>query len=257
MCAATSDESTPAEQFSQLADLYEDMFEWEFRKFFEVPTVFNVIGKPTEKSFIDFGCGGGGYTRLLKKHGAAYITGYEPTAGMRDYARTQASQENLDINYISSIREHTKIKYDTLLSIYVLPYASTVALLDAMCGEMASLIRPGGRIVAVTINPDINRNPEYYVPYGLKFTPDDASKSDYEDCSRLRLDLNHRGYTGSVHAWYWKRSSIEQSLKRAGIHSINWHHLRATAFNASTPMPEALIAYSDHPHAIVIEGIAK
>ncbi|WP_334043417.1 class I SAM-dependent methyltransferase [Burkholderia ambifaria] len=247
--------SKEAEQFGVLSELYEDMFEWPFRKHFEAPTVRDVVGDPRNLSIIDFGCGGGGYTRLFKKLGAARIVGYEPTDGMRDEARTRAKHEHLDIDYVSKLAPDIVSQFDILLSIYVLPYATDLFQLDAMCAEMASLIRPGGRFIAVTINPDINPVPEYYERYGLRFTPSDPDKPEYADCSRLKLDLNHRGYEGSVYAWYWKKASIEKALNQAGIHSIVWHRLKALEFAHDCEIPNDLRAYDDWPHAIVIEGM--
>ena len=241
--------STEAEQFGALSDLYEDMFEWPFRKYFEAPAVQNVIGDPRNSAIIDFGCGGGGYTRIFKKLGAPRVVGYEPTDGMRDDARQRADQECLDIEYVSELTPDLVGQFDILLSIYVLPYATDTAHLDAMCAEMASLIRPGGRFVAVTINPDIHPTPAYYEQYGLRFTPSDPNKPDYADCSRLTLDLNHRGYQGSVYAWYWKAASIKKALNGAGIDSINWHRL-----TSSEPKRDDLRDYEEWPHAIVIEG---
>lgn len=241
--------SVEAEQFATLFNLYEDMFEWPFRKYFEAPTVQNVVGDPRNSTIIDFGCGGGGYTRIFKKLGAPRVVGYEPTDGMRQNAQHRADQERLDIEYVSVLRPDLIGQFDILLSIYVLPYATNTEQLDAMCAEMASLIRPGGRFVAVTINPDIHPNPEYYERYGLRFTPSDPDKQSYEDCSRLTLDLNYRGYEGSVYAWYWKKASIEKALNNAGIRSIAWHRL-----TSSDGDRDDLRAYRDWPHAIVIEG---
>ncbi|WP_159082998.1 class I SAM-dependent methyltransferase [Burkholderia mayonis] len=246
--------SKEAEQFGELSDLYEDMFEWPFRKHFEAPTVQKIVGNPQNLSIIDFGCGGGGYTRKFKKLGAKHITGYEPTDGMRDDASKRAEQEQLDINYVSELTPKLAGQFDVLLSIYVLPYATSPTQLDAMCTEMASLIRPSGRFIAVTINPDINPAPEYYERYGLRFMPSDPDKSHYSDCSRLTLDLNYRGYEGSVYAWYWGKASIENALNNAGIHSIVWHRLKALEFKSDLDIPGDLRPYHDWPHAIVIEG---
>lgn len=246
--------SEAAEQFDKLASLYEDMFTWPFRHYFEAPTVLEVVGDLKGGSVLDFGSGGGGYTRLLKERGAGEVVGYEPTAGMCDYARRRAAKEGVDVRYVTELAPELTARFDLLLSIYVIPYATNPAELDAMCAEMAAPIRPGGRFVAVTINPEFYPAPEYYERYGLRFTPDDPQKAPYSNCSRLRLDLNYHGYTGSVHAWYWKRPAIEQALNRAGIGSVRWHELRAPAYPNIADMPEELRPYQQRPHAVVIEG---
>ncbi|SIT49233.1 putative Methyltransferase type 12 [Paraburkholderia ribeironis] len=249
-----------AQQFDQLASLYEDMFTWSFRKHFEVPTALRVAGDVRNLTIMDFGCGGGGYTRLLKKGGAKQVVGYEPTPGMRDYALKQARQNGLlDVSYISDLSALPRDlagKFDLLLSIYVLPYATGKEKLDAMCAEKASLIRPGGRFVAVTINPDLHPDSQYYKRYGLSFSPDDPKKESYGDGSRLRLELDYHGYTGSVHAWYWKHHSVEQALEQANIHSICWHRLEMQPNHRKRRnVPDDLRPYQDQPHAIVIEGV--
>lgn len=149
-----------ASQFDTLGDFYEKMLEWPLRKNVEAPTVLDLIGENlTGLSVLDFGCGTGTYARWIKNRGASNVTGYDISNGMLEYAKRKALEEHVDLSFTSTILDDMKGQFDILLSVYVMPYASTIAELNQMCKTMHDLLRPGGLIITLPIHPAFSRNP--------------------------------------------------------------------------------------------------
>ncbi|MEN5209152.1 class I SAM-dependent methyltransferase [Stenotrophomonas terrae] len=241
-----------ADQFDQLGALYEDMATWPFRKYIETPSVFAALGPLEGLDVMEYGCGSGYYSRLLKRAGARKVVGYDLAEGMLDYARRCAQRDGLDISFRSTLDESCHAAFDVVLAVYVLPYATTPAELEQMAAEMMAPLRPGGRLVALPIHPRYAPATSYYEGCGFTLTADDSS-NPYQEGGRLRLDLRYRQYDASVHAWYWSQQAIEAALHKAGAESIQWSNPTLVAGHDLAGVPPALQAYVDEPHAAIIE----
>lgn len=240
-----------ADQFDQLGALYEDMATWPFRKYIETPSVFAALGRLEGLDVLEFGCGSGYYSRLLKRAGARKVVGYDLAEGMLDYARRCAQRDALDISFCSSLDEAGNAAFDVVLAVYVLPYATTLAELDQMAAQMLAPLRAGGRLIALPIHPQYAPAPNYYQGCGFMLTPDDSTQPHREG-GRLRLDLRYRQYDASVHAWYWSQQAIEAALRKAGADAIQWSNPTLAAKHDLPEVPPALQAYVHEPHAAII-----
>lgn len=241
-----------AAQFDQLGALYEDMANWPFRKRIETPSVKAALGNLNSLDVLDYGCGSGFYSRTLKTAGARRVVGYDLAEGMLSYAERQARFEQLEIEFTSTLAPSLAESFDLVLSVYVLPYATTTAELGQMCAEMMGPLRPGGRLIALPIHPRFEPVPSYYEGCGFRLTPDD-SQTPYRDGSRIRLDLCYQQHDASVYAWYWSAESIDAALRAAGAATVSWSNPDIDRGRDHEQVPRELQAYIDKPHAAVIE----
>jgi len=243
-----------AAQFEQLADLYEDLSDWPFRRYIETPSVLAAIGDVAGLDVLDFGCGVGTYARMLKRAGARRVVGYDLAEGMLHGARRRAAEEGLDIEFVSALDAVSTASFDLVLAVYVLPYAQSKSDLDVMCSQMLGPLRSGGRLITLPIHPDYEPNPAYYEPYGFRLIPDRLERA-HEDGERIQLDLFfQQRYDASVQAWYWSRRAIESALRAGGAVSIEWRQPRAHPVDGAPPPPLAeLDAYVRKPHAAIVE----
>lgn len=241
-----------ANQFDQLGALYEDMATWPFRQYIETPSVKDKLGSLDGLDVVDYGCGSGYYSRLIKVAGARRVVGYDLADGMLDYARRCAQRDGLDIEFRPSLGPECNGQFDLVLAVYVLPYATTPAELEQMAAEMTAPLRSGGRLIALPIHPRFEPASDYYEACGFRLAADD-SEDPYAEGGRLRLDLCYRRNSVSVHAWYWSDRAIEAALKKAGATSIQWND-PALAHDYCLPdMLPGLQAYVDKPHAALLQ----
>ncbi|NVJ22262.1 MULTISPECIES: class I SAM-dependent methyltransferase [Myxococcus] len=243
--AASSSES----QFDDLGAAYESADEWPFREEIEFPSVLHALGNLTRCSVLDYGCGSGLYARLLKSRGAARVVGYDQATGMLRHARKLEEERPQGIEYTSELSASLRDPFDLVVGVYVLPYATTRTALEAMCKEMASVLRPGGRLMTPCLNPDYDPSVGYYRPYGFCLVADEP----HVDGAPVRLDLFHSSAEASVTACYWSRASMERALEAAGFTSVKWKAVWPPSFSRIEEAPPWMEAYLRKPHAILLD----
>ncbi|MET4331963.1 SAM-dependent methyltransferase [Bradyrhizobium sp. i1.15.2] len=246
--------SDNAAQFDEFASLHENMAQWPLRKYIEVPSVLEAIGDVDGLSILDFGCGTGAISRMLKQRGARCVVGYDPAPGMLNYARRRAEKEASDLSFIAHLSANMTAQFDVVLASYVLPYAANKTDLDSMCGEMAGLLRPGGRLVSLSTHPSYNPHSNHYEACGFRLVVDDPD-NPYLEGRRIRIEFCKNGEQGGVFAWHWPAPSLERALGQAGFRSLKWRELGAPAYSHIEQLPKELPAYLQSPHAIMIEGV--
>ncbi len=236
----------PQEQFESLAEEYEHMVTLPFRRQIEIPAVMESLGEMAGMHVLDFGCGAGHYARLLRKHGAARVVGYDAAGGMLDHARRREQQEQLGIEYCASLPEAFDGQFDLVLGVYVLPYATSRAKLADMTDAMARLLKPGGRLLTLPIHPRYALPENYYAPYGFSL----SSEQPHADGAEVHLHLPSATAPIDITAWYWSAPTLEQALRQSGFDNITWTDpLPAGAL--ANPQAE-LQAYLEKPHTILI-----
>lgn len=240
-------------QFDELPDLYEGMADWPFRRHLEIPNVLAALGDLRDRDVLDFGCGNGMYSRWLKEQGAGRVVGYDVSDGMLEYARAWERKSARGITFTSELTDDLDGRFDLVLAVYVLPYATTRDELHAMCAQMARPLRPGGRLVTLPIHPDYDRDPSYYERYGFRLTPLGADT----DGGRVRLDLFDPANRAdadedTVTAFVWTKPSIDDAMHAAGFQLVQWIDHAQVRSPAADAEADLLRGYWERPHAAIL-----
>jgi SAM-dependent methyltransferase len=238
-------------QFDELPGLYEDMAKWPFRKEIETPSVLETLGCVEGRSVLDFGCGDGTYSRILKRLGAARVVGFDVAEGMLAHARERERETPLGIDYVSQLDRTLDCQFDLVLSVYVMPYATDKKSLGDMCSNMAKVLKPGGKLITLPIHPDFDPDPEYYAPYGFSLTQQPA----HDESTPIKLDLFYSDFQATVTAVYWSFESLESALHQAGFSSVQRKNPRPARYANGEKEPPLLHAYLARPHAVILECI--
>lgn len=102
-------------------------------------------------TLLDIGCGGGLVTEPMARLGAA-VTGIDPAEESIEAARRHALEQDLDVDYRATTIEQlaeTGARFDVVLCLEVVEHVPDPAAFLKVC---ATLVRPGGLLVASTIN---------------------------------------------------------------------------------------------------------
>jgi 2-polyprenyl-6-hydroxyphenyl methylase/3-demethylubiquinone-9 3-methyltransferase len=100
---------------------------------------------------LDIGCGGGLVTEPLARLGAT-VTGIDPAAENIAVARFHAEGENLAIDYRAETAEALAARGETFDVVLILEVVEHVADVPAFVKTAGVLVKPGGLLLASTIN---------------------------------------------------------------------------------------------------------
>jgi 2-polyprenyl-6-hydroxyphenyl methylase/3-demethylubiquinone-9 3-methyltransferase len=100
---------------------------------------------------LDIGCGAGLVSEPLSRMGAE-VTGIDPSPEIVAAARLHAEEGGLAIDYRATTAEALAAKGETFDAVTILEVVEHVTDVDAFVATVASLVRPGGIVVASTIN---------------------------------------------------------------------------------------------------------
>ncbi|MFE7116150.1 class I SAM-dependent methyltransferase [Streptomyces sp. NPDC057654] len=246
-------------EFDELAEAYERSWtDMPFRRHIEAHTFLSVLGDLTGKTVLDLGCGSGLYTRKLREHGAATVTGIDNSTGMIDFARRREQHERLGIHYLP--RDATQPpdtgdqeldgRFDLVASVYVLCYAPTRDDLAGFCHTARNALRPeGGRFVFATLNPDVATTPGWYAKYGMDFTANPAAHDGQVTPMRAWIP----GQEFTLEPFRWSFETYEQVLNDAGFPHITWTSPDVSAQGTDIYGAEHWDAYLKTPHALVAD----
>ena len=215
-------------EFDAFVRAYENDEHFHYRRYVEAPSFFEALGDISGQSFLDLGCGAGLYTRRLHERGARRLVGLDISQKMLDYARSREAEERRGIEYVlDDARNAGRYgTFDVVTGIYVLPYAATLEHLRAMCQGAFTALRPGGRFVAVTVNPGARFSPEdFYQRYGFRLFPQQpvpVGASHPPDGAPIRLVSYALPSPIDVTPYYWRRETIESALGDAGFRQVRW-----------------------------------
>ncbi|WP_158091409.1 MULTISPECIES: class I SAM-dependent methyltransferase [unclassified Pseudomonas] len=243
--------NTNHSQFKKLPDIYTSMAEWPFRREIEIPSVLESLGDINGKKILDYGCGEGTYSRLLKMAGGQRVVGFDLEKGMLAHAENREHVSPCGIEYVSALNTSLDEAFDVVLAVYVLPYANSKDLLVSMCKSMARVLKLGGRLVALPVHPRFEKNPSFYEKYGFSMSQSPA----YQDGGEIQLDLIHSGSKSTVKAWYWSFSTLEEALLEAGFANVNFTNPVPEKYKDIKRAPEFLHDYLMVPHAIIVDCI--
>jgi SAM-dependent methyltransferase len=236
--------------YDQIATQYQESKRAPWREWIERYSLLDLIGDPTGLSVVDFACGEGYYTRLVKERGAGRTLGIDLSPGMIELARQQEISHPLGIEYrVADAREaRLEEPFDLAVAAYLLNYARDRAELAAMCRSLAASVRPGGRFVTVNCNPaiDFSLTPSYrrygfdvHVPQGM-----------YEGAPVVwTLYVSDRSI--EVENYHLPCKAHERALLSAGFSEVRWHAPRLEP--EQEDQCEALATFLDHPPIALVE----
>jgi 2-polyprenyl-6-hydroxyphenyl methylase / 3-demethylubiquinone-9 3-methyltransferase len=100
---------------------------------------------------LDIGCGGGILSEPLARLGAN-VVGADPSARNIEAARSHAAQGDVTVEYCATTAEalaDAGERFDVVLAMEVVEHVADLKLFVARCAEM---VKPGGLMIAATIN---------------------------------------------------------------------------------------------------------
>lgn len=205
---------------------YGDLLAMSYERYKETATLVvceralfrRLTGDVTGLSAVDVACGTGYYTRDLRVRGADPVTGIDLSPRMIELAEDRERRDPLGITY--AVGDGSALpgrgRYDLATAAYLFPYAEDEATLAGMMASLRGCLRPGGRLVALTVDPDVRAEPDL-AEYGwtaARFT------------GRRQVTMRFLGDPPSdLTNTLWPRSTLTRVAREAGFKEMAWHPL--------------------------------
>ncbi|MCH9668429.1 MAG: class I SAM-dependent methyltransferase [Actinomycetia bacterium] len=240
---------------SDTAEQYKKTKAIPVRSRIEAYSFLKRIGDVTGKKVLDVACGAGDYTRILRGAGADPVVGFDISAKMIGLARDQEAREPLGIEYsVADARETVPQQdFDIAVAAYLLVYARDRDELAKMCRGLACRVRPGGRFVSITTNPDLysfGRVPDYR-KYGFRITLADTAY----DGAPIELTALLDNGPLVIENYYLPFEAYESALREAGFRDFVVHMPELSAAPEACDEGDYWDDYLNYPPAVIIECI--
>jgi SAM-dependent methyltransferase len=206
------------DQYQSISAQYSHARKDDATVFLETPSVESALGDISGARAIDFACGTGHFSRLLKKLGATYVLGVDLSAAMIAAAREAESENPLGIVYEVSDAATMAVfcAFDVATAVFLFNYAKDEQTLARMFASVAANVSPGGRLVAVVPNPDFINGRNDLLAYG--YVLEEIGKGP----ENLRVRMSFVGDDFSIEFTQWSRRAYENALEQAGFADVQW-----------------------------------
>ncbi len=237
------------------AEQYEKTKTLPVRSRIEAYSFLKHIGDVNGKKVVDIACGAGDYTRVLRRAGADPMVGFDISEKMIDLARQQEAHEPLGIHYsVADARTPlAQQDFDIAVAAYLLVYARSRDELNKMCRGVACRVRPGGRFVTITTNPDLyafERVPDYR-KYGFQIKLADTA----HDGAPIELWTSLDDSPLVIENYYLPIEAYESAFRDAGFSDFTVHTPELSPAPGTEDDGDYWNDYLNHPPAIVIECV--
>ena len=166
--------------------------------------------------FLDIGCGGGLVSEPMARLGAT-VTGVDPSPVNIEVARLHAAETGVTVDYRATTAEELLAAGDRFDVVLALEVVEHVADVPAFLATVADLVKPGGLVIAATLNRTLKAfglavvGAEYvlrWLPRGThdwkKFVKPEELEAPLQDAGLTLLD--RRGVVFDPIRFAWKES---------------------------------------------------
>ncbi|MFF4407183.1 class I SAM-dependent methyltransferase [Streptomyces sp. NPDC001404] len=230
-------------QYDEIAAHYRevDRVVGPYRENVEIPSLLHALGRVDGASVLDLGCGGGPFTRALRRQGAADVLGVDASAAMIELARRTEQQEQLGVRY--EVHDIVGLPvlgaFDIVTAALVLHYADSRSTLARMCRSAYVNLAPHGRLLAIVGNPRLQ--PQVSQPNGFVLNRPDRLR----DGDPFTISIPTTPPT-SLAVHYWSCAAYEDVLKDCGFTDVSWEPMTGLPMDTE---PVGLVLSARRPGA--------
>ena len=216
MASATVDTKRPG--YDSIGELFKK-FEGTPAQLVEARTVLDLVGDISNKSVLDLACGYGFFGRELYKRSASKVVGVDISEMMIDLAREESRKNGDKIEFhVCNVSEmETLGHFDVVVAAFLFNYADSLSELGNMFKSVAANLKPGGRLIAYTVEPDYVIQNGNFRDYGVNILGEEPWKEGH------RMHAEFMTASPSPFTFYrWKRKDYEQAIIAAGFSDFYW-----------------------------------
>lgn len=242
------------DQYQSIGENYVEARKWPATRFLEEPSVLAALGDVNGKRVIDYACGAGHYTRLIKTLGAARVLGVDLSAPMIDIARNEEERRPLGVDYaVGDAAEGALFgAFDLATAVFLFNYADDLDTLEKMFVSVALNLVSGARLVAVIPNPDFVNGRRDTLAYGYYL--DELERRP----TNLRVRMQFTGDAPfSIDFTQWDARTYDAVMRRCGFDDIAFTPFSVSPEGLATLGPAFWQAERDNPKSVILSATRR
>jgi len=196
-------------------------------------SVYHAIEKAWDMKYgnitriVDLGCGTGVQTRILKQKSGGEVIGIDNSIDMLNVAIKQENEEQLGIKYVladcySDLTQlpdvSTMIPLDLINVVWLICNEKEFEKIKNLVNTSFKLLRPGGVVVLVTMNPKVNIAAKTLNKYGVTFE-EQLEDKEVKDGMIINpiYTLNPKFPPLKLPTVLWTTETLQAEFKKAGF----------------------------------------
>lgn len=202
--------------------------------FRDVPTILSMHIQG--RNAVDFGCGTGRSTRLLRTLGYD-VVGVDISAQMLAQARVRDPDGDYRLVPDGDLAGFTPNSYDLVFSAFTFDNVPTMERKVTLFRSLGRLLKRHGRIVNLVSSPDIYRNE--WASFSTRAFPENRTARSGDRVLIVMLDVADRRPVEDI---LWSDEDYHEVYQRAGLVSLQVYRPLATQTDAMSWVSETTIA---------------
>lgn len=240
--------------YDDIADEYQNTKTNPIKFYSEEWTFFRVLGDVQGRTVLDVACGYGYFTRMIKRLGAARVVGVDLSAAMISQAHALEERQPLKIDY--QVHDMTRPEpigqFDLVTAVYLFNYAENEAELGRMAQAVRNNLSAGGRLVAVTGNPNLAApHLAHLEKYGSRIECQGA----LGDGAVMTTTIFTRDGTVEIVNHHWTSAAYQRAFDAAGFRELRWHPMEVSPAGLEAYGPDYWREHLTHPAIVVLEAL--
>jgi toxoflavin synthase len=179
-----------------------------------------MLGDLTGLRVLDLACGHGHYTRLCHALGALQVTGVDVSPVMVELAEAATPPSGGAVTFACHDAGDLPVigAFDVVTAVWLLNYAESRRQLRDMLAGAHRNLRPGGRLVTITLHPDFDPERGGWEPYGVRVLETVAEPHS----RRISCELVVPGVAIPLRVVQWDRASYTDAARASGFTDPGW-----------------------------------
>ncbi len=243
--------------YDSIAEDYQKTSDHPIKKYIEAYTILKILGHLENKTALDLACGQGYYTRLIKQQGAGRVVGVDISETMIARAEKMEAQAPLGLTYyVQDVVTLGEVgQFDRVTAVYLFPYAPTQPILTQMFQTVFDNLKPGGKLVAITLNPHlIARNQPDYQRYGIEMTPVGSIRDGATIQFTIGMPQDPRN-AFQLSTTFWEADTYAAISQQVGFQSLCWHPMQVSKQGLARYGRDYWQPFLNLPYGLILEGV--
>ncbi|MEX0447267.1 class I SAM-dependent methyltransferase [Xenorhabdus sp. SGI246] len=205
--------------YDPIAHLYESFSNSAAHIKVKIRTIFNLAGDIQGKSVLDLACGYGLFSREYKNRGASKVIGVDISDNMIAIAKSKSQQygDNIEFHIRDVCKMESFGKFDIVNAAWLFCHAESIEDLETMFRVVATHLKPSGKLIAYTVEPDYRLEKGNYENYCIKI----LSEEPVKDTTLLRCEFLTTPPSPCT-AYRWSREQYQTAIQKAGFKQFIW-----------------------------------